>query len=523
MQQWLLRISMVIILVVLVFLVWVFRNLRDRHPGYELDLRIDGAAAPGPLQVGFAALPITPAVPDTWIDSNGDARFREEDGDRYEDRNGNGVFDAIYIAGFHGNRPAQGVHDDLWTRVMVIDDGQTRLAVAVLDAIGFLHDDVLDVRERIPESAGIDYTVICSTHDHEAPDLIGIWGKTPFVSGVNSEYLEFVKHQTAAAIARAAGRLRVAKLRFVQDMEAARAWVHDTRRPIVLDPGIRVMQAVDAETDTTLGVFISWANHPETLWSHNLQISSDFPHYVRYFVEKGIYHGERLVQPGLGGVAVYANGAIGGLMTTSPEFAIPDAFSDTSYTEPSFAKARAQGLHLARVVLQMLDRPEVVEIRQAGISLRAKSFHLPVDNLRFRLAAALGVINRGFEKGFKMQSEAAVWTLGPASFITIPGEIYPEIVNGGIEAPAGQDFSIQPLEIPPLRELMPGQFKFVLGLANDEIGYIIPKSEWDEEPPFLYNADSSPYGEINSTGPEAAPIIHNVLKELLQDLRQSPE
>ena len=34
---------------------------------------------------------------------------------------------------------------------------------------------------------------------------------------------------------------------------------------------------------------------------------------------------------------------------------------------------------------------------------------------------------------------------------------------------------------------MKGEYKFVFGLANDEIGYIIPKSEWDEVPPYLYN------------------------------------
>ena len=41
---------------------------------------------------------------------------------------------------------------------MVIDDGRTRIAIIALDAIGFFHDDVVDVRKRIPESAGIDYT-----------------------------------------------------------------------------------------------------------------------------------------------------------------------------------------------------------------------------------------------------------------------------------------------------------------------------------------------------------------------------
>jgi hypothetical protein len=59
-----------------------------------------------------------------------------------------------------------------------------------------------------------------------------------------------------------------------------------------------------------------------------------------------------------------------------------------------------------------------------------------------------------------------------------------------------------------LKEAMGGKVRFVIGLANDEIGYLIPKSEWDVSRPFLYGAERSPYGEINSTGPDAARIIH---------------
>ena len=52
---------------------------------------------------------------------------------------------------------------------------------------------------------------------------------------------------------------------------------------------------------------------------------------------------------------------------------------------------------------------------------------------------------------------------------------------------------------------MPGRVKFLVGLANDEVGYIIPKSEWDDAAPWLYGAPERHYGEINSLGPETAP------------------
>jgi hypothetical protein len=118
----------------------------------------------------------------------------------------------------------------------------------------------------------------------------------------------------------------------------------------------------------------------------------------------------------------------------------------------------------------------------------------------------------------KMRSEVAAIKIGPVSLVTVPGEIYPEIVNGGVEAPEENDYNIDPVEVPAVREMMPGKYKFVLGLANDEIGYIIPKSQWDVKAPFGYGRDKAPYGEENSLGPDTAPLLHKALTEMLGEL-----
>ncbi|MCK5068087.1 MAG: neutral/alkaline non-lysosomal ceramidase N-terminal domain-containing protein [Bacteroidales bacterium] len=496
---------------------WIFWNLRDRHHGYEVDLNLRGAEAPGAIKVGFAALPITPEIVDTWNDINGDAKFREKEGDTYNDNNNNGKFDAYWIAGFSNQRAANGVHDDVWARVVVFDDGQTRLALVSLDAIGFRHDDVVDIRKQIPEQAGIDYAIISSTHTHESNDLIGIWGESPLKSGVNQDNMQFIKNQVVEAISQAADNLRPAKLLFSQDLTGAEALVMDTRDPIVMDPGLRMLQAIDAETDATLGTLVAWANHPETLWSDNLYISSDFPHYVRDGLEKGVYDGDTLIKPGVGGISVYINGAIGGLMTTRASMPLDDPFLDTTYTEASFNKAKAQGDRLAMLALNAMENPDTV-VQHANLSVRAKTIELPLDNRNFRLAAMFGILDFGMTGWFKIRTEIAAFTLGPASFLCVPGEIYPELVNGGVEAPEGQDYQIAPVEDPPLRHLMPGTYRFVIGLSNDEIGYILPKSQWDVEAPYTYEDDEAPYGEENSIGPETAPLLYDEFTKILTTL-----
>jgi hypothetical protein len=485
--------------------IFVYRA-RDRHPGYRVDLRV-APGPPAPLRAGFAAVPVTPDVRETWTDRNGNARIDPDE--PWQDADGDGRFDAFWLAGFHGGRPATGVHDDLWARALVLDDGRTRLALVVLDAIGFMHDQVVEVRERIPDALGVTYTIVCSTHTHQAPDLMGVWGPKLGRSGIRPDYLEQVIEGAAEAVEDAVAALRPARLRLAAVPEAAAELVTDSRPPVVLDPGVRILAARDAETGEPLGQLVTWGNHPETTWSHNLLVSSDFPHYVRQALERD-----------LGGISVYASGAIGGLMTTLPDFGVRDPETGVLWVEPSFEKARAQGERVAALAAAALrgEHGRVAELARGSIALRARTLDVELDNGGLMAAALLGFIPRGFSRFGALRSEVAAVRLGPASFLAVPGEIYPEIVNGGIESPDGADFNIAPVEEPPLRELMPGRFRFVLGLANDALGYIIPRSQWDDEPPWLYGAEQETYGEIVSMGPETGPLLHAAFREVLAEL-----
>ena len=72
-------------------------------------------------------------------------------------------------------------------------------------------------------------------------------------------------------------------------------------------------------------------------------------------------------------------------------------------------------------------------------------------------------------------------------------------------ADPGADFPDAPIE-PAIYEQMKAPHRMLIGLANDEIGYIIPKRQWDEKPPFCYGRKKAQYGEVNSVGPETAPL-----------------
>jgi len=330
---------------------------------------------------------------------------------------------------------------------------------------------------------------------------------------VDREYLSFVKKRVISSIEKATKNMVEAKVTFASGVSGKLGYIRDSRRPFVMDDSFSAMRFTSLDGNRTIAVIVNWSNHPEALGAKNNSISSDFPHYLREAIEKGI-EGPNAVE-GLGGVAIFLNGPIGGLITPSG-LMVPDREGGI-HVDDGFAKAKALGENVAEKVLQAL-KTSTVHDTNPEIRCRAKTIFIPMKNIRFRLMAKIGVIDRGLFKNGLLRTEIDVLRIGKAQMLILPGEVYPEIIIGGIVNPPGADYKIKPVELPPLKEVMGGEFKFVIGLGNDEIGYIIPKSEWDEKRPYLYHSHESPYGEINSIGPETAPIIHGEALNLLKEL-----
>jgi hypothetical protein len=102
-----------------------------------------------------------------------------------------------------------------------------------------------------------------------------------------------------------------------------------------------------------------------------------------------------------------------------------------------------------------------------------------------------------------------------AEIATLPGEIYPELTNGGITRYPGADYPDAAFE-PTLRAQLKSKYQFILGLGNDELGYLIPRAEWDDQPPWLLNRPQRWYGEVNSVGPDVAGVVLRGLARLIE-------
>lgn len=78
------------------------------------------------------------------------------------------------IGGFHPF-PAKHVHDELWAKCLVLDNGGTRVALVVCDVLGLSHRVCGEARRVVQEETGIPAAsvMIAGTHTHSAVSVIG--------------------------------------------------------------------------------------------------------------------------------------------------------------------------------------------------------------------------------------------------------------------------------------------------------------------------------------------------------------
>jgi len=467
----------------------------------------------------------------------------------------------VYMAGFGSNRVATGIHDNLYARCLAIGVGHKTLVVCAADLIGLFHQDVLKVRSkveaRLPE---VTQVIVASTHDHEGPDTMGLWGSGPLKSGVNLEYLNSVDDRIADTAVHAVRNMQEARMSLARSHSPLLNLLqNDGRPPYVKDPYLFAMRLASMATGKTIATLINWSDHPETLGSGNTLITADYPHWLCQYVEEHE-----------GGTAVFVNGSIGGLLSTlGNQVSLLDPETGQAAKDGTWEKAKLAGNTVGEMTVRTL-RLEGRRVSVDSMAIRKAVIDIPLSNRLFRLDEGMGVLGSSrplythgkldpttAEKPVSFLAQlvgsyadgnpaAAAWVekqLGGlktvkystgrdmrsevdyvqfldknrvvAEIATVPGEIYPELVNGGITRYPGADFPDAPFE-PVLRPHLKSRYQFVLGLANDEIGYIIPKAEWDNTPPWLLGRPHRWYGEINSVGPDAAEVVANALVKLIE-------
>lgn len=513
---------------------------------------------------------------------------------------GDGYMQGAWIAGFGSDRNAQlcldewlgedceagllccvsrTAHDDMWARTVVIEQGDTRVAMVSIDAVGFFYSDVQKIIAELDPALGIDRIVSTATHTHEAPDTMGRWGPSvyanglPTDTGVVPEHMRVIYDGVIASIEEAVAGLEETDIYIGKANTGYDGFsIHDSRHPYIFNDLMMIMHFVRqggdrTNADDTLGVLYNWHNHPETLGSENMYISSDFAHYVREYLENGfadeVTDDDGVVHPayeGLGGIAVYVSGSVGGLLNP---LSTPSISRDgTVHSENDYFKADALGQQLAELGFEVLNTPCTDDgvlhgcstfIEDETFSFAFTEYMLPLENTQFQAAGlTLGLLPReiydyryaddSIGKVPNVLTATAQFRIGNVAFQTFPGEMFTELILGGYSPdnvreniivgnwrdvncdetlrvrlaaeveprfpcllnPSYEEELWPDLDAAPtdnfVRDMMPSDYLFIVGLGLDSLGYIVPTYDFAAGFFYLSEAPGDHYEETVSVG-----------------------
>ncbi len=403
------------------------------------------------------------------------------------------ALDSYYIAGYHnGNHPTE-ILDPQQLKAVWIGNGARAVLLLSVDCIGLDSGTVADIRHALSDfrrESGCDAIHVISTHTHAGVDTLGLWGPV----GINGKNEDFIARivATADAVAREAYAARQ-KGELLYSATPTRGLQRDSRDPQVYDASLYQLRFVPYD-ETSGGVrIVSFAAHAEALRGDNRAISADLAGALA-----------EQVRTVCGDELIFLPGAIGGLIMT-PELVKEDAV----------ANLRLTAERLAAYVLHPTDEC----VLPPTMALATTEFETDLENTLFLYYKFLGILGNDIRRTpqgtYRLRSEVSLLQLGDITLVLLPGEVFPELISGTDKPEDGEGFASLAARY-GVQTLIP------IGLANDELGYILPQSDFilDPDAPYVLAADGH-YEETNSVGPNCAADLRRALEQTLNELNRS--
>lgn len=373
--------------------------------------------------------------------------------------------DNVWMAGFNPLRRSHGVHDPLKVNAVVIKAGDRKIAMVSADLIGLMKPDMDGYRRQLKDFSG-DLVIVASTHTHSGPDTMGMWG------GIDENYRRKISDAVIQSINKALASAVPAKM-LVGTGTIPVGAIKNVRQTDMVDRRVEVMRFVSQSDGSVIATVVNFACHPETLWKNNHIIGSDFVNYLRESLQKS---GSPVV--------IYFNGAEGAMVT-------PDIKRDHKYGE---VHTFAEAARIAGIMLKGIQEAisACAPVNPKPVRWARTEFLVPIDNPLFKKANKLGLLKRDIYFPDMVLTETAALRIGDVMVVTMPGEARPDI---GLK----------------VKEAAGSPHPFFLGLANDELGYILPPEAY-KDPLFTYEISMSPGQAASSKIVEEAVKVIQLVK-----------
>lgn len=353
------------------------------------------------------------------------------------------------------------VHQDLKGRIAVFQRDSLTVGFVGADLFGFGFGECNIIRDAARE-IGVDYLVFASSHSHSTGDVTGFYGHYP------TKYVEHLIKQVVGGIGEAMENLEpVTRIRTISEelpMDGGRVHglIRNARNPALMDPTMNVVM-VDGE-DGTIATIVNFACHPESVKAGAEEIDADFPGYMC----------TALQEAGGFGQPIFLNGALGGMVSGDNP-------------ERTHESSKETGEIFAALVQDLAERatsPQTFEF-----SAMSKRLEVPLTNAEWVPFFELDYSLRSPYRG-RIITDMTYIQIGEAQFISIPGELLPEV-----------SFEIL--------EQMDGYPRILIGLGNDQLGYMVPPYDFRE----------GVYEEKTSVGPSMALQVRDTAHRMIRGVR----
>jgi hypothetical protein len=383
------------------------------------------------------------------------------------------------MAGYYSARAAEGVHDDLFAKALVLEKDGVKAALVALDLISTTRGLVEEARREIAKSTSIPtaHVMISATHSHTGPILSGRGVRESFLGGstdLAQRYVAELPTKIARAVEQADKALKPARLSLGRGKEETIAfnrryhmkdgtvgWNPGKLNPNILkpagtiDPDVPVAYFESADKKP-LATYVNYAVHLDNVGG--LQISADMPYTLSKLLSE--FKGPDMV-------TVYTTGCCGDVNHINVYWAEP---------QKGHENAARMGIVLAAEVLRTW--PGLKAVEPGALRIKRQTVPLPLPKITADdVSKAQDVVNRLKDAGAKKPTfleqvqafkvldvqgregkpnevEVQVVALGhDVAWVSLPGEIFVEL---GLA----------------IKQDSPFKYTFLAELANGSIGYI---------------------------------------------------
>lgn len=352
--------------------------------------------------------------------------------------------------------PATILNDELTVRAAVFEKDGQRVAFVGTDFLGFSAVLGNKARAKITGIPG-DHVLIGCTHTHSAPDTYAFPDEKGN-HGADLKYLDWVCDQVAEAVDEAVERLQPAELK-IGAGDAKGKIAYNYYAPELYDPRCNVIQAVatkskrhGAKKGGTIVTVVNYAIHPEVIGNDQGMLGPDLcgPLYKR-------------IEEKAGGVAVFMNGAQGGMVTA-------DCRGPEGKDIQTWDECIRIGNLLADEALRIVADAPVQQ--DPGLYVAAKRIAFPLDSPLLKYVLEKSPLKGELTSDGKVPTTLNLVNLGTAQILTVPGEALPNIGYY-------------------VKRHMNTKQPCLFGLTNDAFGYMLTKVDFNSFKRYEYVSRTS--------------------------------